>query len=393
MGRLNTGMKWETPLWYDNYETIWGETDPSLHARTLWSILNILINNASFKVANSANGKRNYDELIDFSIEHSNDINIFWCSATPYIKDRLDCDGWAYTKELFNLKNFIIFVAWTNIGSEEWHLRNKLYNEEYEADEYGRYSLASLANSDKNTQPTSHLLVTIATNRNGDIDQTGVDWESSKYPVWFANNVLFSWRGFPQEREWVIYWPSGRYTTSDTNYLNVALASICFQLHADAKDVDELLDMIRSTALTDNIRFDLNGDGDTNDTVDGQPESQPLQLINPAGVFKKYCMTVTIPSAIGLDETIDLTKEWYKGLIFDIPGAEVKIDGQWIAYDAKNKDIILAQNPMDLEWRLNGTLLRKYGYTPGQTLQGQILTVDDQWNGLRLEVPMAIQIK
>ena len=151
--------------------------------------------------------------------------------------------------------------------------------------------------------------------------------------------------------------------------------------------------MVRSTALTDYIRLDLNGDGDTNDVIDGQPESQPLQLINPAGVFKKYCMTAEIPSAIGLGETINLTKEWYKGLIFDIPGAEVLIGGQWIPYDAKNKDLILAQNPMDLDWRLSGTLLRKYGYTPGQTLQGQILTVDDQWNGLRLEVPMAIQIK
>ena len=53
-------------------------------------------------------------------------------------------------------------------------------------------------------------------------------------------------------------------------------------MRADVKDVDELLDMIRSTALTDYIRFDLNGDGDTNDNVDGQPETQPLQLINPA---------------------------------------------------------------------------------------------------------------
>ena len=142
--------------------------------------------------------------------------------------------------------------------------------------------------------------------------------------------------------------------------------------------------MIRSTALTDYIRFDLNGDGDTNDTVDGQPESQPLQLINPAGVFKKYCMTDTIPSAIGLDETIDLSKEWYKGLIFEIPGAEVLIDGQWIAYDAKNEDLILAQNPMNLEWRLNGNLLSEYGYKLGDTVSGQLVAVDDEWNGLSL---------
>lgn len=45
------------------------------------------------------------------------------------------------------------------------------------------YSLASLSNSNKNDQPNSHLLVTIATNKNGDIDQTDVDRESSKYPV------------------------------------------------------------------------------------------------------------------------------------------------------------------------------------------------------------------
>ena len=66
------------------------------------------------------------------------------------------------------------------------------------------------------------------------------------------------------------------------NYTNVAMMDLCFQMHADVEDVDELLEMIRSTALTDYIRFDLNGDGDTNDNIDGQPESQPLQLINPA---------------------------------------------------------------------------------------------------------------
>ena len=104
-------------------------------------------------------------------------------------------------------------------------------------------------------------------------------------------------------------------------------------------------------------------------------------------------MAVSIPSSIALDETIELTKEWYKGLIFDIPGAEVKVNGEWIAYDAKFSGRIKAANPMNLEWRINGDLLRKYGYTSGQTVQGQILTVDDQWNGLRLEVPMTIILK
>ena len=151
--------------------------------------------------------------------------------------------------------------------------------------------------------------------------------------------------------------------------------------------------MIRVTCLTDHIHLDLNGDGDTNDIHEGHPETVHLQLNNPAGFFKKYDMPTSLPSTIGINEAFDLEKGYYKGVIFDIPGAEVKIGDEWIPFDAKNKDIILTQNPMTLEWRLNGTLLRKYGYTPGQTLQGQIVTVDDQWNGLRLEKDFTIQVK
>ena len=54
-------------------------------------------------------------------------------------------------------------------------------------------------------------------------------------------------------------------------------------MKADVPDIDEFLTMVRATSLTtDYIRFDLNGDGDTDDTYEGQPESQPLQLMNPA---------------------------------------------------------------------------------------------------------------
>ena len=170
------------------------------------------------------------------------------------------------------------------------------------------------------------------------------------------------------------------------------MTALCFQMYAEVADVDVLMEKIRYTCLTDHIHLDLNGDGDTNDIIDGHPETVPLQLINPAGFFKKYCMPSSTPASIGSDETINFEKGYYKGVIFDIPGAEVKIGDEWMPFDAKNKDFILSQNPMDLEWRLNGTLLRKYGYTPGQTLQGQIITVDDQWNGLRLEKDITIQI-
>ena len=54
-------------------------------------------------------------------------------------------------------------------------------------------------------------------------------------------------------------------------------------MFAEVKDVDELLEMIRnSTDLRDYIRFDLNGDGDTDDIHNDQPEKQPLILMNPA---------------------------------------------------------------------------------------------------------------
>ena len=151
--------------------------------------------------------------------------------------------------------------------------------------------------------------------------------------------------------------------------------------------------MIRSTSLTDYIRFDLNGDGDTDDIVDGQPESQPLILINPAGFFLKYLMPTTLPTNIKTDETIALDKGYYHGVIYQIPGTEVNINGQWIAFSDNNKDLILAQNPMTLEWRLNGELLNKYGYKAGDTVKGQIIVVDDQWNGLNITKDFSVSIE
>lgn len=162
-------------------------------------------------------------------------------------------------------------------------------------------------------------------------------------------------------------------------------------MKADVSDVDELLEMIRSTALTDYIRFDLNGDGDTDDTYQGQPETQPLQLMNPAGFFKKYLMP-TVPSSISRNKTATLDKGYYHGVVFNIPGIEVNIDGEWIALDGKNQTAIMAQNPLTLEWRLNGSLLRKLGYKQGDTITGQLIVADDKWNGLNITKDISIQL-
>ena len=163
-------------------------------------------------------------------------------------------------------------------------------------------------------------------------------------------------------------------------------------MKADVSDVDELLEMIRSTALTDYIRFDLNGDGDTNDILDGQPESQPLILMNPAGFFQKYLMPTSLPTKFSTNETTPLEKGYYHGVIYQIPGAEVNINGQWIPFTDDNKEIIFSQNPMNLEWRLNGKTLNSYGYKLGDIIKGEIIAVDDQWNGLNITKDFSVNI-
>ena len=386
MGRLNVGMTREVPLGFDNYELIGPETDtePDDHAHTEWHTLVTLAKYANFKVLSSKGGKEWYGNLPDYLKKDPNSINIFGNSAYAVADNKTDYERWLLRNDFLDLckmKNFIIFAAGTNIDTRNGVIKNKIYNGEYEADEHGWYSLASLANSDKNTQPGSHLIVTIATSPSGDIDQTNEIYESSKFPVGFHKDVLFSGRSFPYHSttDDKIHAKSGKIPTSHANYVNVAMMGICFQLYAEVKDVDELLEMVRSTCLTDQIRF--------------EGQDQPLQLINHAGFIKKYLTPQNLPAAISDGETISLDKGYYKGVLFSIPGAEVKIGGEWVAFDNKNRDVILSQNPMTLEWRLNGDLLKRYGYTSGQTVEGQVIIVDDNWGGLRLEVPLAVQLK
>ncbi len=79
-------------------------------------------------------------------------------------------------------------------------------------------------------------------------------------------------------------------------------------------------------------------------------------------------------------------------MVFDIPGAEVRINGQWIAFNDANKSVIRRENPMDLEWRLNGDLCRKMGHA-GKVLKGRIIAVDDAWNGLNLDKEFTVSVE
>ncbi len=389
MNRLNTGMIMEQPLWYDNYEIIWWETDTekTSHAHNQRHILNSLIKHANFKTVSHKNNSRQAN-LQSFINNHPNSINIFWCSAYEGAYNKNDYERWLLKQDIINLcnqKEFIIFAAWTNIENQNWTIINQIYNGEYTDDEHWYYSLASLSNSDKNTHPNSHLFVTIATEADWDIDQTNETVTSTKVPRYIHSWSLFSWRAFPYKdyKSWKIVaegWSKNKwkYSTSYTGPLNACMTNLCFQMFAEAQDVDQLLNMIKSTSLTDYIRF--NG------------ETQNLQLINPAWFFKKYCLLTNLPNQITSWETVSLNKWYYKWVIFDIPWAEVKINWQWIAYNEQNKSLIKSQNPFNLQWRLNWNLCAKMWYK-WKTINWKIIAVDDNRNGLNISKDFSINLQ
>ena len=389
MGRLNTGMMEEYPLGYDNFEVI-GEGqyggNGDNHAHAEWSIINSIIRYAHLKVVYTA-GKEYQEKLKDFLNENHDAIVIMGCSSYAETTRKEIFLRWAENepiRELCKSGQMIVFMAGGNIYQENGITLRRTYHRDVEEDGNGIYSLEANANGNNDSKADIALVVTFGTNDKGDADQTGITYSSSRFPIGFHDNALFAGRAFPYHsvRTGNIEAEKGDYYTYQTsfpNYVNTAMTSLCFQMYAEAKDVFELLDMVRSTCLTDYIR------------LDGQ--TQPLQLINPAGLYKKYLTPQNLPASISGGDTVSLDKGYYKGVLFSIPGAEVKINGEWVAFDNKNKDVILTQNPMNLEWRLNGDLLKKYGYTSGQTVEGQIITIDDKWGGLRLEVPMTIRVR
>ena len=395
MGRLVVGMINENPPLTENFEVVGrgftlGEGDR--HSKDEWNILNMIVPNTRRIIAVNAFYDKSVTSFtespqsdwinMDAYLEaYPNSIVIVAQSTGPRDRDRFhEASDYPMIRQYCKSGQLIFFKSVGNVHEYNGILYNKCFHKDIETDGHGFYDLHSMANGKNDADADMSLLVSIGTGATGDIDQTGYIYESSVFPVGFHDKVLFAGRTLPILHDDGTYGAyTGHYASSYANYYNAAIMSLCFQMYAEAKDVFELLDMVRSTCLTDYIR------------LDGM--TQPLQLINPAGLYKKYLTPQNLPEAISTKETLSLEKGYYKGVIFSIPGAEVKINGEWIAFDNKNKDLILAQNPMNLEWRLNGDLLHKMGYTSGQTIEGQIITVDDRWGDLRLEVPMTIIMK
>lgn len=408
MSRINVGMTWEAPLIYDNYEIIWwwDGYKPSMHAYVSQDMLNSQLKYVNYKSVTNRNIADN--SLKKYIEDNSNSINIFWESMVLKLTKNKDIKNVLKNiKNISHLKNFIIFAAWGNIYTKDGTLINKIYNQEYvmEGENWIYFCNASGANSDKNTDPDSNIMVTIATNKDGDIDQTHEIYNSSLFPMGFNKKSSLAGRTFPYRDPSSGYAlsESWKYATSNTNYQNVAMTALNVQNFADIDDVDELLEMMRSTAGTDYIRYDLNGDWDTNDTVsiaqsDGsylhQPETVPLQLINPGEVFRTYGMAINetegkrpsiqMPTEIASGQVSSLEKGWYKGVVFLFPGTEVLVDGEWIPFDNDNfQSTIKNCNPFHLEFRMNGDLLVQQGFKVGDAIEGTIQAVDDQWWGLK----------
>lgn len=152
-----------------------------------------------------------------------------------------------------------------------------------------------------------------------------------------------------------------------------------FGLRADVTDANELLQMIEGS-LADPNYISLNG------------EKQALQKYSPANFIKKYLMPENLPTELSINETKELSKGSYMGVVFNILGAEVLIDGEWTACTEQNATKIKAQNPFTLEWRLNGDLCQQYGKKTGDVIEGTIILVDDQWNGLSITLPFSVTL-
>lgn len=388
MGRLNTGMIRENPIGYNNYEIVGGEfcDSPSEHAHDEWFILTTLVKNANLIVINSWGD--DVEWLYKLSVSDKTAINIFGLSkgADVYSKeDYWDMSNW---KQNLQVENLILFKTSGNVVQKSGVLLGKssyivCQEDEDLPNERAVYSGVSCANGKNDPVVDRHMMVTVGTNPAGDVNVTQLT-EGSKYPLGFHNDVLFAGRYFPilttdgYVRGDYCYSSTIGYCSSYPNYVNVSMTDLCFQMFADVKDADELLGMIWATSLTDVVRYDL--------------MSQPLHLINPAGYILKY-LTPSVPEIVSLSETTVLEKGYYKGVVFDIPGAEVCVDGEWLPVSQEFMGRIGAANPFTLDWRLSGSLLTRLGYTIGSTVEGRILLVDDTFSGLRMEMPVSFTVQ
>ena len=376
MLRLHTWTIWYKPLWFDNYEIVWKDFLNGIeHEHNTRDILNSIIKHANFIIIEDYSNAM--EEL--YNNQPNNSINIFgkswWTEVktkNDYIKENTD---YFNLKEYINKDNFLRFLSGSNLSKS----LKKIYQENTDLTENSIYCIPqSNANSKNDTNINKHIFITIWTDKDWNVDISNSS-NGSKFPIWFHPDILFSWRTFPYNTlSWNIHAEDWNYVTSYTNYTNLAMTDLCFQMKADIPNVDQLMSMIRNTSLTNQIHLNW--------------QTQDLHLINPAWFIKEYLMP-TPPTEINEWTTISLQKWEYLWIIFDIPWAEVNINWEWIPYNKDNQSIIKSQNPFNLKWRLNWKLAKKMWYNKNNPIKWKIIITDENFNWLNISKDVSINIK
>lgn len=275
--------------------------------------------------------------------------------------------------DYYHHENFLSVFGGSNIGI----IAKKLYHQDvFGQDNVGEYdSQGILSHGVHDNILDSYLQVS-----QGFIQDNTANALSGgcKFHVGFHPDVMFTGLPFPYKMSNEYLWVDRSASASLATPFVASIMGLCFQMKADIKSVDELLAMLRSTALTDTLHY--------NDEI------QTQQRINPGAYIKKYLMPLFLPVTVGDGPYVPLEKGFYKGVIFDIPGAEVKIDGLWITADAASSNDIKSRDPFTLEWRLNVPKLIAMGYGNGDTVTGRVIAVDDQCRGLDIEKEFSVTL-
>lgn len=386
LNRIVIVFRWEKPSW--EYEVIWWgwyTVVPDEHSDVETQIVTTRVPDLLKTCVINDGEKTWYWKLAEYSDENTDKIIITWSSKYEVVDNYNQYQQEIYNEDILKLcekDNLVLIAAWTNVSSNKRRIINWSYWN-YN-DYYGDwcYSLASLANSKMNDRPNSHIFVTIGTDVTWNINQTFAN-EGSKYPEWFNSNSLLAWRVSPYRVNWLIYGPTWKYTTSYSNYFNVALLALMAELNPSIKDIDELLEMARSTQRHDIITY--------------WNQSEILNLLDVWSIIK----TELMPKISFYNVTFTNNSEWiyklekweYPNIIFDIPWAVIKINWEWIPYSKENWHYINNTEIHNYERWISNSELMKLWYNIWDHVEWKAIPLNSDWKKLDEKVHLPIHIE